>query len=132
LHGVILGCRRDDGRWLLIRRGANVGAAPLKVCFPGGAIEHGESLADAARREAREELGVEVELVEQVWRYELEERPLTLFGWYAKLTSHAFEPCPHEVHETLWLTAEEIVAHPDVLPHTEKFIAKLAAAAAGG
>ena len=32
--------------------------------FPGGKIEPGESREDAARREAREELGVEVELLD--------------------------------------------------------------------
>jgi len=125
LHGVILACRRDDGRWLLIRRGEGVGAAPGKVCFPGGAIEHGEPREDAAQREAREELGVEVALIKHVWHYELDERPLTLFGYYARLESHDFEPCPNEVAETLWLTTDEIVNHPDVLPHTDKFVEAL-------
>ena len=43
---ILLGRRSDDGSWSL----------------PGGRLEPGESLADCARRECREELGCEVEL----------------------------------------------------------------------
>ena len=43
---ILLGRRSDDGSW----------------CLPGGRLEAGESFADCARRECREELGCEVEL----------------------------------------------------------------------
>ena len=52
---------------LLFRRGrilmAQRGKEPLKGWWslPGGALETGESLADAVRREVREETGLEVE-----------------------------------------------------------------------
>lgn len=42
-------------------------------CMPGGAVEAGESLAEAARREAHEETGLEVELTRLVGLYS---RPL--------------------------------------------------------
>jgi 8-oxo-dGTP diphosphatase len=122
--GVVVACRRDDERWLLIRRSAWV-RAPLRVCFPGGWIDAGESQADAARREMREELGAEVLPLQCVWRHDFSERPLTLWGWLAELQSPTLIPEPKEVHEVLWLTAAEVVQHPDVLPHTEAFIAAL-------
>lgn len=50
-----------DGRILLARR-ANPPDAGLWG-FPGGKIEHGESIADAAIRELREETGVHAEAV---------------------------------------------------------------------
>jgi len=130
VHGVIVGCQRDDGRWLLIRRGEHV-AAPLKVCFPGGAVEPGESRDAAAEREIREEVGLAIELVGRVWRHDFTDRNLTLFGYLAKLLSEEVKPDPNEVSEVLWLTGDEAGSHPDAMPMTDRFVAALQEALAG-
>ena len=52
--------RDDDGRIWLLRRALHDGAG--RWTFPGGYVELGESVEDAARRETREELEMEVEL----------------------------------------------------------------------
>lgn len=127
VHGVIVGCRRDDGRWLLIRRSEHV-VAPLKVCFPGGAVEVGEARDAAALREMREELGVAVELVGQVWRHDFDDRNLTLFGYLAKLNGNTPQPDPNEVDQVLWLTAKQASSHPDAMPRTDRFVDALEAA----
>lgn len=128
LHGAVVGVRRDDGRWLLIRRSAHV-MSPGSICFPGGAIELGESPPDAARREIKEELGIDVTLIRQVWDYHCPDRPLRLFGWLGKVDSCDFVVDEYEIAETLWLTRDEVLSHPDVLAGTEDFIAKLESAA---
>ncbi len=43
-------------------------------CFPGGGVERGERVAEAARREAREELGIDVELLGVAHLQELPDR----------------------------------------------------------
>lgn len=127
VHGVVAAIRRPDDRWLLIRRSDHV-AAPRKVCFPGGAVEVGESLPGAVAREMREELGVAVRPLFQCWRWEAPDRPLTLFGWLAELVGGELTPDPMEVAEVLWLTAEEAIAHPDAMPTNRDFVTSLLAA----
>ena len=123
-HGVVVACQRHDGRWLLIRRSAMV-RAPLRVCFPGGWVDDGEDQSTAVVREMREELDAEVLPVQCVWQHDFTERPLTLWGWRAEITSLTLTPNPLEVHEVLWLTSDEAIRHPNVLPHTDAFLAAL-------
>ncbi len=52
--------RDDDGRIWLLRRAHHEGAG--RWTFPGGFVELGETVEDAARRETREEIAIEVEL----------------------------------------------------------------------
>lgn len=128
VHGVIVGVQNTEGLWLLIRRSDKV-AAPGKVCFPGGAVEPGEDRDLAAVREIREELGLEVELVGQVWQHEFSDRNLTLFGYLARWSGGEITPDPHEVSEVLSLTAEQAGNHPDAMPMTDRFAAALQLAA---
>jgi ADP-ribose pyrophosphatase YjhB (NUDIX family) len=52
--------RDAEGRIWLLRRTLHEGAG--RWTFPGGYVELGESVEDAARRETREELEIEIEL----------------------------------------------------------------------
>jgi 8-oxo-dGTP diphosphatase len=120
----VVACRDADHRWLCIRRSATV-AAPLKVCFPGGAIESNESQSSAVIREMREELGITVTPIECVWRWDSPTTELTLWGWTADWPGGGIKPDPAEVAEVLWLSADEISDHPDAMPTNRSFISAL-------
>jgi 8-oxo-dGTP pyrophosphatase MutT (NUDIX family) len=121
VHGVVVGCRRDDGRWLCIRRSAAV-ISPLKVCFPGGTVEIGESQEVAVAREMREELGALVRPILNCWRWDKPDSKLTLWGWTAELLNRDLKADPKEVAEILWLTADEVAEHVDALPSNRLFV----------
>jgi ADP-ribose pyrophosphatase YjhB (NUDIX family) len=59
--------RDDEGRIWLLRRTQHEGAG--RWTFPGGYVELGESVEDAAVRETREELEMDIELGELVGVY---------------------------------------------------------------
>ena len=126
VHGVVVAIQRDDGKWLLIRRSAHLAAAPGKVCFPGEAVEKDEDYRAAVARESREELGVEVEPMAPCWRYDFPDKPLTLFGWTARLLDQqTIKADPGEVAEILWLSGDEAVNHPDAIATNRDFLACL-------
>ncbi len=124
LHGVVVACQREDGRWLMIRRSEHV-PGPLRVCFPGGGIDEGENQETTLVREMQEELGAIVVPLQRVWHFHSPEQPLTLWGWHAALQSPILTPNPDEVHEVLWMHEAEALRHPDVLPNTDAFFAAL-------
>jgi 8-oxo-dGTP diphosphatase len=56
-----------DGKALVCKRSASRAHAG-KWEFPGGKAEPGETLAETLRRELREELGIVVEIGDELWR----------------------------------------------------------------
>src|SRR5690348_6899233 len=92
-----------DGRVLAAQR-----AEPPALAggweFPGGKVDPGESHEEALHREIREELGVEVELGDQLrgplpgGRWPLGET-FAMTVWLARVTSG--EPAPIEDHDQL-------------------------------
>jgi ADP-ribose pyrophosphatase YjhB (NUDIX family) len=94
---------RDD-RVLLTRR------EDFEVwCLPGGAVDHGESLAQAAVREVAEETGLAVQLTRLIGVYSHpnvgDYHTLALFG--ALVTGGALRPDPREVVEARWFSKTE-------------------------
>lgn len=104
-----------NGRVLLARRGRAPSQGKWSV--PGGAVDVGESLEDAARREIREECGIEVELtdtVEVIQRITRDEIQRVRFhyvivDYVARWLSGEPEPS-EEASEVRWVRPEELDA----------------------
>lgn len=62
----------QDGKILMLRRGFEPGKG--KLDFLGGVVDEGEIIEQAARREAKEESGFDVELVEKLGEFDFFER----------------------------------------------------------
>jgi mutator protein MutT len=120
VHGVVAVIRRGN-EFLMIRRAEGL-AAGGAWCFPGGAVEPGETSAEAIVRELGEEVGLEGRAVEQVWRWTRPDGRLVLDWWQVETTSDRVIPDPAEVAEARWMTEAQIRATPGVLPGLLQFM----------
>ncbi len=84
-----------DGRVLVAARGR--GAMAGRYSLPGGLVEPGETLAEAALRELREEVGIEAEMIGFLDHAEVIERDAD-----ARVRHH-FVVCAHAAR---WLAGE--------------------------
>jgi ADP-ribose pyrophosphatase YjhB (NUDIX family) len=102
----------ENGRVLMARRGKEPSYGLWSV--PGGAVHLGEDLKTAARREIREELGVEVELTDVIELLERVTRDAegrvqyhyVIVDYLARLASGEPRPSP-EALEVRWIAPEE-------------------------
>ncbi len=86
---------------------------PFQWSFPGGSLEPGETAAQAAIREAREEVSVEIEIIEKVGEREIElpkaSRRYLISVFAARLNSGEPTAGP-EASETGWFDLSEIAS----------------------
>jgi 8-oxo-dGTP pyrophosphatase MutT (NUDIX family) len=115
-----------DGRLLVIQRSQQV-RAPGTFCFPGGAIEPGETEAEAVVRELAEELSLPARAVGPLWT-SVTPWGVSLAWWLADVEAHhEAVPNPQEVAACWWLSVEEIRRLPDLLSSNLEFLAAWAA-----
>ena len=99
--GVII---KQDGKYLLIQE-RNPKAYGLWN-MPAGYVDPGETLEQAAIREAREETGFEVELDRLVG--EFNDGVKDRYAYAAHIVGGKMNPDPKEIMQAKWLTFEEI------------------------
>lgn len=111
---------------LLIRRAAGV-PRPGYWSPPTGWVEAGETTAQAAERETREELGVDLRAQREVWQCLSDDRSVLIDWWLVTGRSGVLQPAPDEVAEYRFVTCEDyfrlaptfVQHHPffrDILP----------------
>ena len=120
----------EGGRLVFVRRGAE--PALGKWSFPGGAVELGETVRDAAVREAKEECGLDVELVDGIPMdaYDIldvdEDGRLryhhVLLQFLAKPNDGVLEP-GSDVTDARWVSLEEVENY-DLTESVRSFIIK--------
>jgi 8-oxo-dGTP diphosphatase len=121
-RGVVAVICREDDHLLVIQRSQYV-TAPGAYCFPGGALEPGESEPEALCRELREELGIAIRPVRRVWQC-LTARHVDLAWWAADLLDPAVtpRPCPREVAAWAWMPTATIRQLPNLLDSNHHFL----------
>jgi len=96
---------RVDGGIVLLRRGIEPGYG--KWVYPGGYVDRGETLEGAARREALEEVHLEVRIVRLVNAYSYEGRPVIVLVYAAEVVGGELS-CGEEALEVRAFPAEAI------------------------
>lgn len=96
-----------DGRVLLVKRGIEPGYGTW--VFPGGHVDRGETVEEAALRETREECGALAEIEELIGLYSYPGRPIVVAVFRARLAPGSPEPfADDETLEVGWFTPDEV------------------------
>ena len=106
-----------DGRILLVRRA--IEPALGKWTFPGGFVDWGESVGEAAVRETREETGLAVDLGGLLGVYSYPGVPVVIVVYRARPNGGALM-ANHEVQELAWVLPEEIPWEELAFPSTRE------------
>ena len=73
----------SSSKLLFVQRGAEPQIG--KWCFPGGYVDRGEEVEAAARREVREETGLEVDITRLIGVYSLEANPVIVVAYSGRI-----------------------------------------------
>ncbi len=115
----------EDGRILLTRRAIN--PAHGKWTFPGGYVDWGEPVVDAAIRETYEETGLTVELGDLVGVYSYRTTPVVIVVYKARVIGGTLAVC-HENDRVEWIAPSDIpwaeLAFPSTTAALRDFLAR--------
>ena len=107
---------------LLVIERSQLVRAPGMLCFPGGAIEQGETESEAVERELLEELTLPARAVRELWT-SVTPWNVALSWWLAAVEPAAVpQPDPAEVASYQWLTVTEIRRRSNLLASNLEFL----------
>ncbi|MCB1693801.1 MAG: NUDIX hydrolase [Pseudomonadales bacterium] len=117
----------EDGRFLVVEERID---GTLVVNQPAGHLEPGETLFEAARREALEETGWEVELtgISGIYQYDSGETLYHRVTFAAAAVHHTDRPLDPDIDRACWMSPAELASatlrSPLVLRSIEDFRAR--------
>lgn len=87
--------------------------------FPGGKVEFGEQMHDNMKREIREEVGYEVEIVHMLQDIRVESQATRTYAYQVflvpyvcRITGGALKPSDQEVIESAWFNVDDVLNQP--------------------
>jgi ADP-ribose pyrophosphatase YjhB (NUDIX family) len=120
---------QQEGRLLMIKEHKNQAGPAWN--FPSGRVEPGEDIIAAARRETREETGLDIEILGSTGFYQFTSRtghPILLFHFIADIAGGSIQ-LENGITEYKWMTAREILhldesslREPDVITQIARSI----------
>ncbi|PLR70883.1 DNA mismatch repair protein MutT [Bacillus sp. UMB0728] len=102
-----------DGRLLMIKEQKNEAGPTWN--FPSGHVEPGEDIISAARRETKEETGLDIKIAESAGIFQFTSRtghPILLFQFLAEFAGGSIK-LENGMTEYKWMTAQEILSMDD-------------------
>jgi 8-oxo-dGTP pyrophosphatase MutT (NUDIX family) len=113
---VVAAIIEQDGRFLLGRRASSKASAPGYWCPVTGAVERGESPAQAVVREVREEVGLVVEALHPVALLDTRDQSARIEWWRVRIVAGEAHLCNDEHTELRWVTLDEMAALEPMFP----------------
>jgi 8-oxo-dGTP diphosphatase len=108
---------RQNNKYLLIQEGQ--GKAKGLWNFPGGHVDPGETLRQAAEREAKEETGLKVKIGIELFVLPMDELGNELHAFAATILGGTLATDGKEILSARWLSITEIQAMTDHLRNVE-------------
>jgi len=108
--GVVI---KQDGKFLLLQEKQPKAYGLWN--FPAGRVDLGESLEQAAIREAKEESGYDVELVKEIAIFHAQATDVVKHAYEAKIIGGKLNFPDDEILDAKWFTLEEIEQMKDKL-----------------